>query len=542
MNATATPTYYSGNRPTVTDLFCGAGGSSEGAEWAGADVAVAANHWQTAIDVHQANHDDTRHDCADISQVDFRRYPATDILIGSPECTNHTNARGVSRKAQDATLFDQDFDPAAERSRATMWDMVRAAETQGMRGTPYKAIIVENVVEATNWVMWPAWLMAMVNPAKDVHYEHRVLSHNSMHHGVPQSRDRIYVVFWLKGLDPDLELELAAWCGRCDAWTVARQAFRPGRRVGKYRRQYHYCCVECHDRVETPHAPAASIIDWSLPMTRIRDRKRPLAKATMARIQSGLDKYGPHAFMHQAAGNVYQRPGSTCRSKGLDEPLGSQTTTVQHGVVDPGAGPPPVAPAEVDAAFITRNMGGMKDAAFMPTGLTEPFAAMTTKANQSLIVHLRNHGEAQPAIWPLNTVSASGNHHALVVPNNTNNVPTPVSEPTGTMTTGNRHGLLVPYYGKGQPTSTGEPSPTVTTRDRCALVEPPAIAKVDPLDCYFRMLDPAEVAAAMSFPDGYIPVEGYTKRDRVKLAGNAVTPPVMAWITGRIIQALEAAA
>ena len=29
------------------------------------------------------------------------------------------------------------------------------------------------------------------------------------------------------------------------------------------------------------------------------------------------------------------------------------------------------------------------------------------------------------------------------------------------------------------------------------------------------------------------------KKDQVKLAGNAVTPPVMQWIVGRIIQALE---
>ena len=33
------------------------------------------------------------------------------------------------------------------------------------------------------------------------------------------------------------------------------------------------------------------------------------------------------------------------------------------------------------------------------------------------------------------------------------------------------------------------------------------------------------IAAAMAFPDGYIPTSGLTKRDRVKLAGNAVTPP-----------------
>ena len=48
------------------------------------------------------------------------------------------------------------------------------------------------------------------------------------------------------------------------------------------------------------------------------------------------------------------------------------------------------------------------------------------------------------------------------------------------------------------------------------------------------------IAAAMAFPTGYIP-RALPKKDQVKLAGNAVTPPVMAWIVGRILQALEAA-
>jgi site-specific DNA-cytosine methylase len=44
----------------------------------------------------------------------------------------------------------------------------------------------------------------------------------------------------------------------------------------------------------------------------------------------------------------------------------------------------------------------------------------------------------------------------------------------------------------------------------------------------------------MAFPAGYIS-DRLTKRDRVRLAGNAVTPPVMAWLCGRLAQALEAA-
>lgn len=64
--------------PTITDLFCGAGGSSLGAEEAGGTLVMAANHWQTAIDVHQHHFPDAGHDVADISQADPRRYPVTE--------------------------------------------------------------------------------------------------------------------------------------------------------------------------------------------------------------------------------------------------------------------------------------------------------------------------------------------------------------------------------------------------------------------------------------------------------------------------------
>lgn len=45
---------------TVTDLFCGAGGSSSGAQAvAGVRVRMATNHWALAIETHNLNHPDT---------------------------------------------------------------------------------------------------------------------------------------------------------------------------------------------------------------------------------------------------------------------------------------------------------------------------------------------------------------------------------------------------------------------------------------------------------------------------------------------------
>lgn len=434
---------------TVTDLFCGAGGSSLGAEAAGLQLVMAANHWQTAIDVHQAHFPDAGHDCADVSEVDPRRYPVTDVLLASPECTNHSQARGVSRRRQDPTLWDAP-DPGAERSRATMWTPPHFAEQNR-----YAAIVVENVVEATKWVGWPAWLQYWA----DLGYEHRVLSHNSMHHGVPQSRDRMYVVLWRKGLRPDLEMELQAWCPRCDGDRTVRQSWKNGRTVGRYRQQWVWSCTICGSTCEPGTRPAAEIIDWALPCPRIGDRARPLADATRRRILAGLQRYGWVPVITAGAGHVYETtPGN--RARPLTEPLPVQGTTAHHGLL------------------------------------------------------MRNN-------------TARGDQGQMV---------TPTGEPARTMTTKGHQSLLVPYYGNGQAQPVDRPLPTVRTRDAAALVDVEAV--VD--DCGFRMLEPHEIAAAMAFPDGYIPAT-LTKRDRVKLAGNAVTPPVMQWITGRILQALEAA-
>lgn len=496
---------------TVTDLFCGAGGSSLGAEGAGLELVMAANHWQTAIDVHQTHFPDAKHDVADISQADPRRYPVTDVLLASPECTNHSQARGVSRRRQDPTLWDAP-DPAAERSRATMWDVPRFAEQ-----IRYSAIVVENVVEATRWVMWPAWWQAM----ELLGYRGTVLSHNSMHHGVPQSRDRIYVVWVRDGLQVDLEMEVPVWCGRCDGARTARQAWKNGRTVGRYRQQWVWACTTCAAVCEPVTEPAASIIDWELDCPRIGDRARPLAKATRARILAGLQRYGWAPVVTAGAGNVFETtPGN--RSKPLSEPLPVQTTTPQHALAQP-------------PAYVVAN-----NANNVARSVDEPLATATTGNRHGLVVPAGGtwNDDARPTDEPLRTVT-SREAYGLLMRNNAGGAEmvTPLAEPARTVTTRGQQSLLMPYYGQSQPRPVDRPMPTVTTRDRCALIDPDAL--VD--DCGFRMLEPHEIAAAMAFPTGYIPTT-YSKKDRVKLAGNAVTPPVMAWITGRILQALEVTA
>lgn len=252
---------------SVTDQFCGAGGNSEGVVQlakkkkltAGIQVTMAMNHWPLAIETHNANHPNTDHDCADMSAADPRRYPSTDFLLTSPECTKHSPGAGKRRKVDLFTLPD----PADERSRATMWDVPRFTEVH-----KYNMIITENVVEVRKWVGFNAWLIAM----RDMGYMHKCVYLNSQHaHPTHQSRDRIYIVFWKKGNKaPDLDLRPRGWCSQCCKETETFQSWKSRERQwGKYKQQYLFRCPSCNSVVEPYYHAAFNCIDWSIPGTRI---------------------------------------------------------------------------------------------------------------------------------------------------------------------------------------------------------------------------------------------------------------------------------
>jgi DNA (cytosine-5)-methyltransferase 1 len=83
--------------------------------------------------------------------------------------------------------------------------------------------------------------------------------------------------------------------------------------------------------------------------------------------------------------------------------------------------------------------------------------------------------------------------------------------------------FLLVYYGTdagGGWQRLDRPLRTVTTVDRFALVKPNGgLPKM-------RMLQVPELKRAMGFGPGYR-LNGGTRRDRIKLLGNAVCPPVM---------------
>lgn len=465
---------------TITDLFCGAGGSSTGAlEVPGVSVRMAANHWDLAIETHAKNHPDTEHDSADISQVDPRRYPTTDILWASPECTNHSRAKGRKQQSLQPDLFGETLpSEAEERSRATMWDVVRFSEVHR-----YKAVIVENVVEAWHWPPFQAWLMAMDSYG----YKHRIVFLNSMHaHQLglpaPQSRDRMYVIFWRRGnRAPDFDKwqRPTAYCESCDKTVSAIKAWkRTDRRWGRYRQQYVYRCpsVDCRNSVVEPAwLPASHIIDWSLPGIRIGDRDKPLSDKTMRRIETGIKRFWEPIHI-EAAGHTYDsadpkhpqfgQPTAYMRAWPVHEPLRTIHTIESKGL----AYTPLMVPA-----------GGTWNDDARPA--SQPFRTRTTRESEGLvfppfITELRGGAStARSASQPLAAVTAGGNNHALTVGENLN-------------------------------------------------VE----------DVHFRMLEPDEIKRAMAFPADYKLLG--TRRQQVRMSGNAVTPPAARDLIAAVVESI----
>lgn len=79
---------------------------------------------------------------------------------------------------------------------------------------------------------------------------------------------------------------------------------------------------------------------------------------------------------------------------------------------------------------------------------------------------------------------------------------------------------------------------TLTTAGHQSLITPGDMAAADAMvdDCLFRMFEPHEIAAGMAF-EPERKWEG-SKRNRVKMAGNAVTPPSARDVAYPVVEAL----
>jgi len=174
----------SGYKLTVADLFCGAGGFSEGFRQMGLEVVFALDFWQPAITTHELNHPNCKTHKIDILTLDTPEkidhyVPDVDIIIGSPPCVSFSgsNKAGKADKSLGIRLMEAYL-------RIIAWKMKKGR---------LKYWILENVPNAGKFIndlySWKDLSLPGQGPDLIIH-QRQIL--NSADFGAPQARRRFF--------------------------------------------------------------------------------------------------------------------------------------------------------------------------------------------------------------------------------------------------------------------------------------------------------------------------------------------------------------
>lgn len=413
----------------VIDLFCGAGGLSEGVEMARLDgkrcakVVCCVNHDKNAILSHNANIPDALHFIEDIRTlelspikviVDHLRelYSESKIMLhASLECTNFSKAKGGQpRDADSRTLAEHLF---------RYIDVIAPDYIQ-----------IENVEEFMSWGdmdengkpismdkgrLYQKWVRNMKKYGYD--FDHRIL--NAADYGAYTTRKRFFGIFAKKGLP--IVFPQPTHASRSKLYPKGSEVLNRQLPIifEEYERQKANGALE-------PWKAVKDVLDFSDEGITVF-REKPLAEKTMERIYAGLIKFvagGKEAFLIKY--NSMNKAGKY-QAPGIDEPCPVISTQGRLGVAQ--------------VCFLSKQFSGHPES--KNVSVEEPAGAITCKDHHAFI-----------------SAYYGGKDHN-----------SSVDVPAATLTTKDRLAFVSAYYGNGHNHSVEEPAPTVTTKDRFSLIE-----------------------------------------------------------------------
>ncbi len=492
----------------LIDLFCGAGGTSTGAEKSGVCKVIAAiNHDFLAIKSHAANHRGVLHLTEDILQADITpiqnavnywkmRYPdAALVLWASLECTNFSNAKGgLPRDADSRALADglfryidalqPDYLLIENVEEFMAWGPCIPKVIQCKDGDycplhfdrkkgkmrPY--MVPESRKSGKDYVRW-------VKKVQSLGYCHDWRLLNAANFGGVTIRERYFGAFWRPG---------AAF-----SWPEPTHVKRPA-------------SGNLFQEKLKPWRPVAEVLDFPDLGRSIFERKKPLVDRTLRRILSGLRKY-------------HTKPSvMTCNSPGyctgVDQPVGAVTTAGHKALITP----------MLQSYFGNGQCSSVKQPA--PTCTTKDRMALVSPISwiDRNFISGRSQSVAEPAGSPL-TVPKMNLCSAFLVNPQFQSAGSPVSAPAPTIIARQKSyplSLATPVL-NGPSKWQEQPGDSLEMRELKAFMLAHGIT-----DIYMRMLKVIELKRIQGFPDDYV-LYG-PQHEQKKFIGNSVeTGVVKAW-------------
>jgi len=581
-------------------LFSGGGGDLQAVEMIGGYGVLAANHWTCAIENSGANYPDIEHLIGDLAIANplkldpvIREAP---VLCASPECDGWS----LSRNHQEEVSRLGPFDPkqGIGRSRATVYCPMRFATALPNLTTIIMEQVVDMVREPKDFARyvseWDAlgWRVQAVC-ANSAIWGAAPQSRDRLYllvtrKSIPKPDTEFRPLCRCLRCDTDV-FGIQTWKDKAlKRATAAGPVGKYGPRSG----QYYYRCPVCARTKRTVVAPyiipAAAAIEWQLRGTRIGDRKEPLAPATMRRVETGLRRQHAEHLAALSRLNDPRRdqpvpvwmpyPTQTGRQdialiappsdalqltlrRHLDTaPVTDPWRTIcasgnHHGLVVPPEG------MLVQAAGHTFERPGYARA----WSTDAPSPVISGTLDKAIVNPPEDVVIAGEAFAVANFGTERGGHVRDVT-----------EQPMGTLTAGGQYGIsqqsvlrvprdavIASYYSGSTVTvdASSYPFRTQTGIDRHSVIEPPVngnwTQRQPPVegelpyqveDAEFRMITPEECARVMGIHQRLIPNGDGTyrhlpytlsgsKRDRVRLAGNSLTPGVEAELLDRALVA-----
>ena len=169
----------------VASLFCGCGGLDYGFHKAGYEIVWSNDFDKYAVETYNRNFPN-KAVCADINQVDLNSIPKHDVLIGGFPCQPFS-MMGKENGFQDrrGTLF---------------FKVVEVIENQKERGQQPRIVVLENVRNLLSHDKGRTFKV-IKETLEELGYHVFSAQLNSADYGVPQTRNRVFLVCMMDNID-----------------------------------------------------------------------------------------------------------------------------------------------------------------------------------------------------------------------------------------------------------------------------------------------------------------------------------------------------